>query len=317
MNSETPDYRAIHLFTPFWKNTMKQALIVSVFVLAIGFASVAPAQLSSLFSSRRATEAPAKNRLAIEQADKTGQAEKGLKIEKQFTGRLPHGYKDVVTDEQREKIYKVQQEYFEAIELLKQRLDLLETERNQHIDALLNADQHAKLKSALGELESERTARRAIDRAAGKEVDEADHAEAHRHRTTAAKTAEPAAATTTTTEPGAAHSTRQRGADGRFLPKETEEKEEHVKAAKTHRTRARKHATEAKKAAAETGDAEDVKAAAEAEKSANEAAKEVEAAEEAATPAEAKKHAENAKKHADDAETHSTKTKRHRTKKAA
>ena len=105
----------------------------------------------------------AQDRLAVEQADKERDVNKGLAVTKKFTGRLPNGYKDVVTNSQREEIYKIQKEYFETIELLKIRLEQLESERNLKIVGLLTDEQQAKLKTILKTLESERNTRKATD----------------------------------------------------------------------------------------------------------------------------------------------------------
>ena len=104
--------------------------------------------------------ATAQDRIGVEQADKDRDVYKGLTVGKKFTGRLPNGYKEVVSNSQREEIYKIQKEYFETVELLKARIELLESERNLKIDGLLNGEQRTKLKTILGNLESEKNVRR-------------------------------------------------------------------------------------------------------------------------------------------------------------
>ena len=103
----------------------------------------------------------AQDRLAMEQGDKDRDVYKGLAIGREFTGRLPNGYRDVVSNSQREEIYKVQREYFDTIELLRVRIEMLESERANKIDGLLTADQRTRIKTILGNLASERSARRA------------------------------------------------------------------------------------------------------------------------------------------------------------
>ena len=103
----------------------------------------------------------AQDRLAIEQADKERDVYKNLVVGKKFTRRLPNGYGPVVSNSQREEIYKTQQDYFETIELLKVRIEMLEAERNLKIDGLLTGEQRARIKTILSSLESERSARQA------------------------------------------------------------------------------------------------------------------------------------------------------------
>ena len=89
----------------------------------------------------------AEDRLAVERIDKDREVYKGLTVDKKFTKRLPTGYREIVSNSQREEIYKIQQEYFETIELLKARIELLESERNLKIANLLNDEQRGKLKN--------------------------------------------------------------------------------------------------------------------------------------------------------------------------
>lgn len=119
-------------------------------------------------ASRNATsKAPAKihraprptmagNRLRAEHAELNSPVMQGLQIDKEFSGRLPNGYGKVVTDDQRQEIYEVQKDYADVIELLKLRLLLLEQERDEKIDGMLNADQVREIKSENGQLESDR-----------------------------------------------------------------------------------------------------------------------------------------------------------------
>ena len=105
--------------------------------------------------------AAAQDRLAMEQGDKDRDVYKGLAAGREFTGRLPNGYREVVSNSQREEIYKVQREYFDTIELLRVRIEMLELERANKIDGLLTTEQRTRIKTILGNLESERSARRA------------------------------------------------------------------------------------------------------------------------------------------------------------
>ena len=87
------------------------------------------------------------DRLAIEQGDKDREVNKSLTVDKKFAGRLPNGYRDVVSSSQKEEVYKIQKDYFETIELLKARIALLESERNSKIDGLLTDEQRTKLRT--------------------------------------------------------------------------------------------------------------------------------------------------------------------------
>jgi len=100
-------------------------------------------------SAQDQAEKPTDNRLAVEQVDKDRDVYKGLTIGKKFTGRLPSGYREVVSNSQREEIYKIQKEYFEVLEMLKLRIEQLESERNRKIDGLLTEEQRTKLKSGV------------------------------------------------------------------------------------------------------------------------------------------------------------------------
>ena len=114
----------------------------------------------SVIAQEQAVEKPKGDRLAIERGDKDRDVYKGLVVGKKFAKRLPNGYREVVSNSQREEIYKIQQDYFETVELLKARIELLESERNLKIDGLLTGEQRVKLKTILGNLESEKNVRR-------------------------------------------------------------------------------------------------------------------------------------------------------------
>ncbi|GHT31381.1 hypothetical protein FACS1894214_2650 [Planctomycetales bacterium] len=92
---------------------------------------------------------PLGERLATEKTDLETPANKDIKIEK-IGKRLPNGYRNIVSTEQRDEIYKIQLEYGEVIERLQKRLELLELERDLKIDLLLSDEQIKKLKDAKG-----------------------------------------------------------------------------------------------------------------------------------------------------------------------
>jgi capsule polysaccharide export protein KpsE/RkpR len=72
----------------------------------------------------------------------------GRIIKKVRKGRLPNYYTDVVTEKQREDIYKIQEEYKPKIDALKTQLDALNKEMNDKISALLTAEQKKKVEDA-------------------------------------------------------------------------------------------------------------------------------------------------------------------------
>jgi Spy/CpxP family protein refolding chaperone len=68
--------------------------------------------------------------------------------EKKARGRLPAYYTDIVTAEQRQKIYDVQSKYAKQIEALNEQLEALQRQRDGEIENMLTADQKDRLKKA-------------------------------------------------------------------------------------------------------------------------------------------------------------------------
>jgi hypothetical protein len=60
-------------------------------------------------------------------------------------GRLPAYYKDVVTQSQKESIYKIQSSYGDQITKLAEEMKALTEKRDAEIEALLSAEQKAKV----------------------------------------------------------------------------------------------------------------------------------------------------------------------------
>ena len=71
--------------------------------------------------------------------------EKEAKPSLKAKGRLPAHYKDVVTAEQKDKIYAIQLKYNEQIRKLAEEMKALTEQRDGEIEALLSADQKAKI----------------------------------------------------------------------------------------------------------------------------------------------------------------------------
>jgi Spy/CpxP family protein refolding chaperone len=89
----------------------------------------------------------------------TGQekkAEKPKVSKKEAKGRLPAHYKDVVTSDQRAKIYEIQQKYASQIEDLQSQLESVRKKQTEEIDALLSKEQLDKLTALKAESDAKK-----------------------------------------------------------------------------------------------------------------------------------------------------------------
>ncbi|MBN1395618.1 MAG: hypothetical protein JW959_11390 [Pirellulales bacterium] len=86
-------------------------------------------------------------------AKKKGQAKDGKKFR-----RLPPYYSEVIDDEQREKIYDIQEEYGPKIQALRAQLKALIEERNKKLEAVLSAEQKQQIDAARTEAKAKRKA---------------------------------------------------------------------------------------------------------------------------------------------------------------
>ncbi len=100
--------------------------------------------------------------------------------------RLPNFYGDLVDGTQKEKIYAVQDLYTPQIEALAEQIKALQAKRDAEIEAVLNAEQKAKLEKAKADSKA-----KAAERAAARKAAEA--------KTTAEAAPKPTTATTNTT----------------------------------------------------------------------------------------------------------------------
>lgn len=66
-------------------------------------------------------------------------------------GRLPNFYTRVVTPQQREQIYEIQQGYAEEIEALRAKLAAIESKMNEEIEGVLDTDQLEQVKKLQAE----------------------------------------------------------------------------------------------------------------------------------------------------------------------
>lgn len=103
-----------------------------------------------------AQEEAAGNRLNVESAERNSSAMQGLAVEKPSATRLPSGYRNITTAEQKLEIAKIQKEYAELIDLLELRVLQLRIERDKKIDALLDEHQTRRIRQARGHLESDK-----------------------------------------------------------------------------------------------------------------------------------------------------------------
>jgi Spy/CpxP family protein refolding chaperone len=77
-----------------------------------------------------------------------GPIKKVVKKERASRGHLPKYYANVVTEEQREKILKIQEEYKPKIEALQAQLKVLKKEQDDKISAVLSEEQKKKVEEA-------------------------------------------------------------------------------------------------------------------------------------------------------------------------
>ena len=126
---------------------MKQSILLSLATFFVLSFVAATAQENGNTSTSPAAPATAQEeRLTIETRDKETPAMRGLKLERPFRRAVPQGYGPVVDTTQREQIYKIQEEYFEAIALLELRVELLKKERDAKIEGVLTPTQLERLR---------------------------------------------------------------------------------------------------------------------------------------------------------------------------
>jgi hypothetical protein len=99
--------------------------------------------------------------------------EKPAATEKKSVRRLPAYYGDLVDKTQREKIYALQEKYDAQLSPLTEQIKSLQDQRDKEIEAVLNADQKAKLEKARADAKA-----KAAERAATKKTAETKPTEA-------------------------------------------------------------------------------------------------------------------------------------------
>jgi hypothetical protein len=150
--------------------SMVKKLLVALVVVGGAYGVVnAPALLAQKPETKAEAKAPAKTDA------------------KKSTKRLPNFYGDLVDGVQKEKIYAVQEKYTAQIDALTAQIKDLQAKRDAEFEAVLTAEQKAKLEKARADSKA-----KAQERAAAKKAAEA---------ASAATTAKPATPATTTTTP--------------------------------------------------------------------------------------------------------------------
>jgi hypothetical protein len=130
--------------------------LVLVFVLASG--RTAPA------ADTGSTQKPAAAHTAVEGTLQPSSAEstpadkpaRAKKIKRHRGEQLPLYYKGVVTDDQKQQVYSIQDEYKPKLDALREQLKSLTAERDAKLDVLLTADQKAKVQAKRDEAQAKR-----------------------------------------------------------------------------------------------------------------------------------------------------------------
>jgi Spy/CpxP family protein refolding chaperone len=81
-------------------------------------------------------------------------------VERKGRHRLPAHYAKVVSEKQRQEIYRIEDEYQPKIEALQKQLDALKGERDAKIAALLTAEQKKQIEEAAARAKANRKSKR-------------------------------------------------------------------------------------------------------------------------------------------------------------
>ena len=85
---------------------------------------------------------------------------------KQFRGRLPSYYGEVVDERQRQQIYTIQRRYFAQIENLKAQLEAVTEQRDAEVTAVLSLQQQAEVQRLQAEAKAKRDVKKKTAKAA-------------------------------------------------------------------------------------------------------------------------------------------------------
>ncbi len=97
---------------------------------------------------------------AVEQPTRGADAEPAKKASKKHH-RLPSHYGDVVTQEQREKIYKIQDDFGPKIDAIEAQLKTVKKEQNDKIASLLTPEQKKQIQVAEAKAKEEKAKKKA------------------------------------------------------------------------------------------------------------------------------------------------------------
>jgi hypothetical protein len=134
-----------------------------------------------------ACSVPVATTLLAQKSESKAEAKAAAPEAKKVTRRLPNFYGDLVDGTQKEKIYAVQDQYTPQLDALTAQIKALQQKRDAEIEAVLNAEQKAKLEKSRADAKA-----KAAERAAAKKAAEAK-------TTTAESAPKPTTATTNTT----------------------------------------------------------------------------------------------------------------------
>jgi hypothetical protein len=157
------------------KSFTRRSLAVLASAAVIPFLMTVSAQESGTAKSRTTNSSPSKSVDAPAPTDNTGPSKSTAKSSPPDPAhRVPPGYADLeLTDQQKERIYKIQAEFHPKIQDLHQRLDKLQADRKAECEAVLTAQQKRLLSEHVREQEQKRKAaseaRKAALRAAVKD----------------------------------------------------------------------------------------------------------------------------------------------------
>lgn len=136
----------------------KRVIFLACFAMMFGMAVYADDAAAPAPAAAPAAEAVPAPAPAPEAKTETVVVERVL-VRQVRRGALPAHHKDVVTKEQREKIYEIQAEYAEKIRALEEQVKQIRAERDKKISDLLTDEQRTQVETRREEARLRRTAR--------------------------------------------------------------------------------------------------------------------------------------------------------------
>lgn len=102
-----------------------------------------------------------------EKGKESGPENSPAKAEKRITRRLPPYYGEVVTQEQREKIYAIQAKIAEQVFRLREQLETLESQQKTEIEGVLTAEQRQQVIKLAEDAKAKRSRKSTNDQPVG------------------------------------------------------------------------------------------------------------------------------------------------------